>query len=65
MINIKDIENQIKQEVVKMTCEKYDVAEDEVKVTFKGSGDLSITITPKQFVEDILKAKVEVFKEER
>ena len=53
MINIKTIERDIKQEVLRLTCEKYGVKGNEVKVCFKSTGELTVTITPNEFVESL------------
>lgn len=53
MININDIKNGIKEEVTKLTCEKFGVKEEEVKVTFTSVGELSVSIVPKVFVESL------------
>ena len=63
MINIVSIRNGIKDEVTKLTCEKFGVSEDEVKVNFTSQGDINVNIVPKTFIES-LSASYEVSQEE-
>ena len=53
MINIKKIKDQITKEVIDRVCERYGVSKNEVKVTFKTDGDISVTISPKEFISSL------------
>ena len=63
MINIVSIKNGIKDVVTELTCKKYNVSAEEVKVNFTSQGDININITPKTFIES-LSASFEVSQEE-
>lgn len=47
MINIKDVQNKIIEQVEDFVCDTYNVGKDEVKVHFKNNGEISVSITPK------------------
>ena len=57
MINLKDIKEQIIEDVTKIICDRYNAKEKEVKVAFASDGSVKATITPDL---DFLSCKVEV-----
>ena len=65
MINIKSIKQSIIDGVRDIVCEKYGVPKEEVKVTFKSSGEISVIVTPKTFLESIgVKVDISLVEEE-
>lgn len=65
MINIKNIKQSIIEGVREAVCDKYEVPEEEVKVTFKSNGEINVTVTPKTFLESIgVKVDISLVEEE-
>ena len=53
MININKVKQDIRDAVTKLAIERFGINEKEVKVVFKSNGELSITIIPQDFVNQL------------
>jgi hypothetical protein len=53
MVNIKDIKDKIQEEVTTLACNRFNVNEDEVNISFSSAGELKVTISPKDFIDSI------------